>query len=182
MGGGANSPLFTADIKINGFIHVAGIAQFSAIKHFSIKQSEKMFRINVFSACEIIRILSSKGYKKYLEYIIFLSSIAAHRGYKIMSLYGASKASLCALSRSLSIELAPITRVNSIVLGGIRTSGTEFLYTEDFSQRMQEIYPLGQGNISDIANLVDFLCNAKSRWISGQNIFIDGGLSNLGHS
>ncbi|RDU73057.1 SDR family NAD(P)-dependent oxidoreductase [Helicobacter aurati] len=166
-------------VYINAVIHIAGIAQFNAIKHFCFSECERMFRVNVFSICEIIKALSSKLHRKHLRNIIFLSSISAHRGYKAMGLYGASKAGLCSLARSLSVELAPYTQVNSVVLAGIRTSGTEFLYTDSFIEKMDTIYPLGQGTIQDVANLIEFL-HSKSRWISGQNIFLDGAMGMAG--
>jgi NAD(P)-dependent dehydrogenase (short-subunit alcohol dehydrogenase family) len=42
-------------------------------------------------------------------------------------------------------------------------------------ERIKQDYPLGLGEPSDIANLVEFLLSDKSRWITGQQIIIDGG-------
>ncbi len=139
-----------------------------------------MFDINFFSACYIIKYLTSKNNKNYLKNIIFISSISAKLGYKAMSIYSSSKASLDSLTRNLAVELSPKVRVNSISLAGIKTKKTEFLYNDDFIEKIKQNYPLGEGNVEDVANLVEFLCKEDSRWITGQNIILDGGLSIMG--
>ncbi|MDE6886347.1 MAG: SDR family oxidoreductase [Helicobacteraceae bacterium] len=165
---------------MESFIHCAGAVSFFSIKQFDYKLSKEMFDINFFSACYIIKYLTSKNNKNYLKNIIFISSISAKLGYKAMSIYSSSKASLDSLTRNLAVELSPKVRVNSISLAGIKTKKTEFLYNDDFIEKIKQNYPLGEGNVEDVANLVEFLCKEDSRWITGQNIILDGGLSIMG--
>ena len=60
---------------------------------------------------------------KILPFIIFISSIWSKFGAKGYTLYCASKGALDSAMRALALELAPITRVNSILFGAIGTAG-----------------------------------------------------------
>ncbi len=78
--------------------------------------------------------------------------------------------------KSLSVELAPGIRVNSILPGGVRTPMSEYALNDPaIIERIKVDYPLGLGETSDIANLVEFLLSEKARWITGQQFIIDGG-------
>ena len=49
------------------------------------------------------------------------------------------------------------------------------VYNEEFFTKIEQEYPLGKGTPEDVANLIVFLLSPLSRWITGQNIVIDGG-------
>lgn len=156
---------------IENFIHCAGEVQFSPMRYFDYTQSLEMFNVNFFSCCEIISTLLKKPHKSYLKNIILISSISAIRGYKGSSIYGASKASLDSLVKSLCDELAPQVKINSIVLGNISTSSTAHL-------QMPKPSPSGEGKCEDVSALVKFLL--KSEYLNGQNIILDGGRTSIG--
>ena len=95
-----------------------------------------------------------------------------------MSTYGASKAALDGLMRSLAVELAPKVRVNSVLPGAVITEMTKSIFeNEEVSQRMSAQYPLGIGLPNDIAEAVSFLVSDHARWITGQQLTVDGGRS-----
>jgi NAD(P)-dependent dehydrogenase (short-subunit alcohol dehydrogenase family) len=48
---------------------------------------------------------------------------------------------------------------------------------EDVVNKMKETYPLGIGETNDIYQIVDFLLSENSKWITGQQITVDGGRS-----
>ena len=80
--------------------------------------------------------------------------------------------------RCLAVELAPKTRVNSILPGAVLIEMTQNIFENDeVRSRMEAIYPLGIGEPNDIFQVVDFLLSDKSKWITGQQIIIDGGRS-----
>ncbi|MDO7253933.1 SDR family NAD(P)-dependent oxidoreductase [Helicobacter cappadocius] len=157
---------------IENFIHCGGEAIFGPIRYFDYNQSIKSFNINFFSCCEIIATLLKKPNKPHLKNIILISSISALRGYKGSSIYGASKACLDSLTRSLCDELSPQIKINSIILGNIPTKATAQL-------EMQKPPPSGEGKCEDVSALVDFLLS--SGYLSGQNIVLDGGRSSIGN-
>ena len=96
-------------------------------------------------------------------------------GEKGNTLYVASKSALDGLVRSLSVELAPSVRINSILPGGINTKMTSTALPEDFV--LLKNYPLGEGKSLDVVNYIEFLLSEKSRWVTGQNVVVDGGKS-----
>ena len=88
--------------------------------------------------------------------------------------YTAAKGGISALTHALAVSLAGKVRVNSISPGWIDTTGTEF-HGADAMQ-----HPAGRvGNPLDIANMVMFLCSDEARFITGENITIDGGMTKL---
>lgn len=108
--------------------------------------------------------------------IVFVSSIAAVRGSKHGAHYGAAKAGLLGLTRSLALELAPRTRVNAVAPGYIETA----LLAEDSAtkreQRAAEVPLARLGRPEDVAAAVSFLAGADSRYMTGQVLHVNGGL------
>lgn len=86
--------------------------------------------------------------------------------------YTAAKGGIAALTHALAVSLAGKARVNSISPGWIDTAYTVY-EGSDASQQ-----PAGRvGNPMDIANMVLFLCSDKAGFITGENIYIDGGMT-----
>ena len=107
---------------------------------------------------------------------VLISSNISNFGAKAHSAYGASKAAIDGLMRSLAIELAPNVRINSVLPGGIKTALTARIFEDkELIRKMELSYPLGLGCTNDIANAVEFLLSNRSRWITGQQITVDGG-------
>jgi len=169
------SLLATKDIGIDHFIHSAGVTGIQLARATEIAFVTRIFNVNLFSAMEIIRSLVQKRTNKgALQSITFISSIASRVGASGYSVYAASKGAVNALSLSLAVELAPAVRVNAILPGIIQTEMTkEYFANSDFVA----LYPLGFGRPEDIANAVEFLSSDHARWITGQEIVVDGGRS-----
>ncbi len=86
--------------------------------------------------------------------------------------YTAAKGGIAALTHALAVSLAGKVRVNSISPGWIDTAYTVH-EGPDASQQ-----PAGRvGNSLDIANMVLYLCSDKAGFITGENIYIDGGMT-----
>lgn len=171
--------LITNKIFIDSFIHLAGIFRPFQARSIDLKSAKEIFNVSFFSSVEIIKILLKKKVNQSnLRSIIFISSISSKFGAKGFNIYSASKGALDSLMKSLAVELAPQVRVNSILPGGIRTKSTEHLYRDPtLLEKMSKDYLLGFGKTEDIANLIDFIISEKARWITGQQIIIDGGKS-----
>ena len=121
-------------------------------------------------------LMKKKINDRQLRSIVFISSIASKFGARGFSAYSASKGALDALMKSLAVELAPEVRVNSVLPGGVRTRMTDRIYEDpEMVARLERDYPLGIGTAADIVNAVEFLVSEKSRWITGQQIVVDGG-------
>lgn len=111
-----------------------------------------------------------------LLFIAAAASIAPNKG---QAMYGAAKAALVCAARCIAKELAPRSiRVNCISPGLVKTpmlDETIDLLGEDFLQYEEPLYPLGLGLPEDVANLAAFLLSPAARWITGQNVLMDGG-------
>jgi len=173
-----NSFIVKFDIVIESFIHCAGVTKILPIRNFTIQYIDEIFNTNIFSAIEILRVLLKKDNKGSLTNIIFISGLWSIRGDKGNSIYAASKGAINSLVCSLAQELAPKVRVNAILPGAVVTPMTEsLLLNSELGQMISKDYPLGLGAIEDIVNYILFLLSDKSRWVTGQNIVIDGGRS-----
>ena len=113
--------------------------------------------------------------------VVLISSTAAIRGTAGTSVYSASKGAVLAATRSLAVELsARNVRVNSLVPGVVDTPMSENFLSSLKSDQKEEIvqaHLLGVGQPEDIANSAVFLLSAKSKWITGTGLVVDGGLS-----
>ena len=84
-----------------------------------------------------------------------------------------------AVTASAALEYGPAIRVNSVSPGMIRTKLTEpLLMFEDRVEQFIRNTPLHRiGDPEDIADVVVFLCSDLARFITGQNIVVDGGMT-----
>ncbi len=169
--------LIKNDAVVNKFIHCAGVDNTFPSKALRSNTINNLMKVNFYSAVEIINLLLKKSVNKnVLENILFISSISSIKAYKAKAAYSASKAALDAYMKVLSLELAPKIRVNSILPGGIKTKMTEAVFNdENMIKHLEEIYPLGIGNIENIVDVVEFYNSDKSSWVTGQQIVVDGG-------
>jgi NAD(P)-dependent dehydrogenase (short-subunit alcohol dehydrogenase family) len=167
------------EIGIDKYVQCAGYMKLAPLKISSLSVLSKSFNTNVISASLICKVLSSKRSNSAgLLSIVFISSNISNMGAKGMSAYGASKGAVDTLMRCLAVELAPKTRVNSVLPGAVLTEMTQNIFENDeVRTRMQGTYPLGFGEPNDIYQIVNFLLSNKSKWITGQQITVDGGRS-----
>jgi NAD(P)-dependent dehydrogenase (short-subunit alcohol dehydrogenase family) len=113
--------------------------------------------------------------------IVSTASISGTRPSAGEAPYSAAKAAVVALTANAALEYAPTVRVNSVSPGMIHTPLTELLLVEQgLGERdgMIAKTPLGRvGTPGDIADVVVFLCSDLARFVTGQNIVIDGGMT-----
>ena len=112
--------------------------------------------------------------------IINISSVASTSAPAQGSVYSATKAAADAVTRSLAKELGPRNiRVNSINPGMVETEGTHSagITESDFRKQTEAQTPLGRiGKPQDIAPAAVFLASSDSAWLTGETLYISGGL------
>lgn len=164
---------------INAFVHCAGTVSVLPARSLEPAVLQHSMAANFLSAAEILRLLLKRSVNQgSLRRIIFISSIWSSFGARGHSAYCASKAALDGFMRSLAVELAPDVRVNSIQPGAIQTPLAQQGFADpEIVDRLMRDYPLGLGHVEDIADMIEFLLSDRARWITGQQVVVDGGRS-----
>lgn len=165
----------TLDILVNN----AGIYEFAPLENVTAEHFHKLFDLNVLGL-----ILASREAVKHFGRaggsIVNISSVAATSAPPTTSVYSATKAAVDAVTRSLAKELGPRNiRVNSINPGMVETEGVHAagISSSDFRKEVESQTPLGRiGQPQDIAPAAVFLASADSAWMTGETIYISGGL------
>ena len=169
--------------KIDGFIHSAGYQITLPISAMNYQMYLDIFSVNTISAFEFIRLLSKRNHSNLSGMsIVLIASIMSIIANPALTAYCASKAALVGGAKALALELANKgMRINCISPGTLAdTAMTDNLkkqISEEEFHRIEQEYPLGLGSTKDIASLCLFLLSDESKWITGQNIIIDGGYS-----
>jgi len=117
--------------------------------------------------------------------IVFTGSVNAHLGMPNTSVYGASKAALLSLARTLTGELVPRgIRVNAVSPGPVATPlyGKLGLSKNDLdaaSASLQNQVPMHRfGDPAEVARAIVFLASEEAAFTAGSELVIDGGMSN----
>ena len=167
--------------KFDGLIHCAGIEETLPLSLYSPNKIKNIFDINVFSGIELLRHFTKKRYCNEGASIVFLSSVMGNLGQPGKIGYCATKAAVLGLVKASALEFAKRKiRVNAVLPGIINTPMTQKLFDqikEDQINEIENMHPLGFGEVQDVVPVILFLISQKARWITGQSFVIDGGYS-----
>lgn len=167
---------------IHGLINCAGISTTLLMKSVNESKLDEFFRNNVYSAFFLTKEVCKMGnFSREGGSIIFFSSVMGSYGEVGKSLYAMTKGALQSGAKSLACELAnKKIRVNTVSPGVIITPINEKLtHIADPDKRaaLEKMHLLGLGKTEDVANACIYLLSDASRWVTGINLFIDGGYS-----
>ena len=168
--------------QVNGLVNNAGVVHLSPTLDYSLAQWQQQVAINltsVFLGCR--RVITEFVRQESAGAIVNMSSIAGTVGIERGAGYSASKGGVRLLTKSLALEFArQNVRINSIHPGAIETEISVQAKIEE-PERMQafaEAIPMGhEGKPRDVAALVTFLLSDQSKYITGSEFCIDGGLT-----
>ena len=163
----------------------AGTGAFAPLEQISEEHFDKQFNVNVkgllFTVQKALPLLQPGGS------IVLNASIVATKGSPAMSVYSATKAAVRSFARTWSVDLKDRKiRVNAISPGIIPTPGynTSLGMTQEqvdqFVQSSIPNIPLGRpGTTDEIAKAVSFLASDDSSYVTGIELFVDGGLAQI---
>lgn len=163
--------------RIDILVNNAGITCDRLLVRMKEEEWDSVIRVNLKSAFNLIKIVSSFMLKRKYGRIINISSIIGLRGNEGQANYASSKAGLIALSKSAAREFGRrgIT-VNAVAPGFIQTSMTENLPEKTRDALVSKIPLRRIGKSEEVASLVTFLASDEAGYITGEVIRIDGGL------
>ena len=162
----------------------AGIAQFAPLWEISEEHFDNIFRINVkgvlFTVQKALPMFHDGGS------IVLNSSIGSSKGVEESSVYSATKAAVRSFARTWTVDLRHRQiRVNAISPGPIDTPIFSNLLqneeqSEQFKKNIVNTVPMGRmGSPDEIAKVVSFLASDDSSYITGIELFVDGGLAQI---
>lgn len=113
--------------------------------------------------------------------IVLFSTVAVKMGFTYHSIVSASKGAMEGLTRALAAELAPSIRVNCIAPSVTNTPlASTLLNTAEKLEASVQRHPLKRiGTAEDIAGMAAYLLKEESKWITGQILPVDGGISSI---
>jgi 3-oxoacyl-[acyl-carrier protein] reductase len=165
--------------RVDILVNNAGIYEFSPIESITEEHFHKQFNLNVlgliFSTQEAVKHFGSAGGS-----VINISSVVSRLTLPQTAVYSATKAAVDAVTTSLAKELGPRKiRVNAVNPGMVVTEGTQSAGIAESEMRtsVEVQTPLGRiGQPGDIAPAVVFLASDDAAWITGETLYISGGL------
>lgn len=146
----------------------------------SDEQFRKIFDNNVLSNHWLVTMIAPEMIKRREGAIIIVSSVGGLIASDTIGAYNISKAADFQLVRNLALELGrQNVRVNAIAPGVIRTDFARALWEDPKAEAaLQEAVPLSRiGEPEDIAGTALFLASNAGRYVNGQKIVVDGGMT-----
>lgn len=167
--------------ELDGFVSNAGLIKISPLRFIKEEDFQSILQVNAISPILLFQKLLSKKKIKKESSIVFTSALdAIGTTTPANSMYVASKGAISAFVRNAALELASKgIRVNAVCPGMVNTNilGYSPIDNEDTKEDVKN-YPLGRyGEPIDIALAIVYLLSDASKWVTGTNMVIDGGLS-----
>ena len=155
----------------------AGIYPMVRVPDMTDGEWDRVMGINVKGALHAIQSCLPEMLTKGAGRIVLTSSVTGPiTGYPGFAHYGASKAALLGMMRSIALELARSgVTINAVLPGNVRTEGLDVL-GEEHKRKMLAAIPMGEfAEPTDVGWAVRFLASPEAKYITGQTLVIDGG-------
>jgi NAD(P)-dependent dehydrogenase (short-subunit alcohol dehydrogenase family) len=176
--------------RINVLFANAGVGEFVPLEAITEAHFDKTFNINVkgllFTVQKALPLFQDGGS------IILTASNASSKGAGALSVYSATKAAIRSFARTWTVDLKHRKiRVNAISPGPIDTPGmVQTVFSSGLVQTAEQLeqfkasqvatIPLGRiGSPEDVAKVVSFLASDDSGFITGIELFVDGGMAQI---
>jgi len=149
---------------------------YGALVDADLDAVRKTFDTNVVAALGFVQVAHKAWMGEHGGAIVNIASVAGLRSTGVIPAYGASKAALIRLTEELAWQLGPSIRVNAVAPAVVKTRFATALYAED-EEKVSASYPMKRlGSPEDVAAAVAFLVSDAAAWITGETVWVDGGI------
>jgi NAD(P)-dependent dehydrogenase (short-subunit alcohol dehydrogenase family) len=174
-----SSTYYKEELKYDGLVYFPGTINLKPFKSLKIEDFYNDFDVSVMGLIKVLKYYHSHFNKD--ASLVFISSLASKLGMPFHSSVSVAKSALFGLCTALAAEFSPDIRVNCISPSMFKSKmSARFLRNEKSEKKIRNNNPLNKiGESEDISSLINFLLSDNSKWITGQNISVDGGMSTL---
>jgi len=165
--------------KIDVLVNNAGISQKVTIADMTVKDIDRIFKVNFFGMFNITKPVAEHMKKNGYGRIVNLSSVSAKRGGGIFggAHYSAAKAADLGFAKNFSREYAAYGITNNCVCPGLINTDIWKTLPQEQADKIIEGIPMGRpGEISEVAATIVFLASEEASYITGEEIDINGGM------
>jgi 3-oxoacyl-[acyl-carrier protein] reductase len=164
---------------LDGVVYCPGTINLKPFARIAAEDFLHDFHINLLGAVRTLQAVAPLLKKSPHASVVLFSTVAVALGMPFHASIAASKAAVEGLVKSLAAEWAPAIRVNAIAPSLTKTSLAEKLINSpEKLEAAAKRHPLQQvGEAEDIAAMAAFLLSPHARWMTGQIIAMDGGMS-----
>lgn len=164
---------------IDGFVNSAGVNVLRPLKYIDDNYLERIHGVNYKAPVLLTNELVKHKKIRLGGSIIYITSIGGMVATPGNAAYGGAKAALVASARIFAIELGKqAIRVNCVSPGMVRTPLADEMLrnlSPELKATDEALYPLGYGDVADVAASVVYLLSPGARWVTGTNMVLDGG-------
>ncbi len=166
---------------LDGLVYCPGSIDLKPFVRFTPDEFTRDFELQVGGAIRVLQSSLSKLKNAEQASIVLFSTVAVQTGFPFHTKVAASKGAVEGLTRALAAEFAPKIRVNAIAPSISDTPmAASLLNSVGKKEANAQRHPLKRiGSPEDSAAMAVFLLSSEARWITGQVMHVDGGISSI---
>lgn len=166
---------------IDGVVYCVGSISLKPFHRISSEDFMKDYQLQVLGAVTVLQNCMPALKNSMHPAVVLFSTVAVQTGFTFHSMVSSSKGAIEGLTRALAAEWAPKIRVNCVAPSITQTPlASGLLSSAEKIEANAQRHPLKKiGEPEDLAGLACFLLSEKARWITGQVMHADGGMSSL---
>lgn len=167
--------------RIDACINNAGINRLHDLEDIPDDAYEEVMSVNLHAPVRICRYLAKRMKKQEYGRVVNVASIWSVITKPKRTIYTISKSAIIGLTKTMSVELAPYgITVNAISPGFTMTELTESTLSQEEIDNLAEQVPARRfADPKEMGEVMLFLCSKENSYMTGQNIIVDGGFTNV---